>query len=161
MKNFRQFRETKKHNADEERMYVAIQLAIHAKSNGDHPAGAVLAWVGDKNISEHDTRFSDRNPLNYAIINVINKASDTLGYKKLSEAVLYTTIEPNLLCALAIQEAGIKEVVFGAFDDLEGYLSSKPLAESVVLDISAIGGVMGEECCKILPESMTEHVRYE
>jgi hypothetical protein len=59
------------------------------------------------------------------------------------------------------RKAGIKEVVFGAFDDLEGYLSSKPLAESVVLDISAIGGVMGEECCKILPESMTEHVRYE
>jgi tRNA(Arg) A34 adenosine deaminase TadA len=142
-------------------MTAAIASATHAKSLGDYPVAAVLAWAGGKTITEHDTRYTDRNPLNYAIINVINKASDTLGRKRLSEAVLYTTVEPNLMCLLAIQEAGIKEVVFGVYDDRDGYKSSRVLSEDVVLDVTAIGGMLGSRCGEILPESVREHIRYE
>lgn len=161
MKNFSDFKDNKRRITDVDHMKVAVELASHARSNGDYPVGAVLAWAGGRTISEHDTRYTDHNPLNYAIVNVINKAIDTLGQRRLSEAVLYTTVEPNLMCALMIQEAGIKEVVFGVYDDLEGFSSSKMLAEEVVLDVSVIGGVLGKECSDLLPGSIREHFRYE
>lgn len=142
-------------------MNAAIEVAAHAKSIGDYPVGAVLAWAGGKTVTEHDTRYTDYNPLNYAVINVLNKAADILGRKRLSEAVLYTTVEPNLLCMLAIQEAGIKEVVFGVYDDQDGYKSSRMLSDDALLEVTAVGGVQGQRCAELLPESVREHVRYE
>jgi tRNA(Arg) A34 adenosine deaminase TadA len=78
-----------------------------------------------------------------------------------SDAVVYSTLEPNLFCALALEAFGIKELVFGAYDDRDGYLSSSMLKEDIQLDISTLGGVLGEQCFRSLPMSMQEHVRYE
>jgi tRNA(adenine34) deaminase len=153
--------EQKRRSKDYDYMELALQVAAEAKSRGDLPIAAVLAWTGGKQFVEHDTRYSEHNPLCHAIINLINKAADTMGRKKMSEATLYCNLEPNLLCALAIESAGIKEVVFGAYDDKDGFLSASLLREDTQLDITAIGGVLGRECCESLPQSMHEHVRYE
>lgn len=161
MRSFQQFEDARRRFNDQDHMNAAIEIAVHGKSVGDYPVGAVLAWAGGRTITEHDTRYTDRNPLNYAVINVINKAADTLGRKRLGEAVLYTTVEPNLMCVLAIQEAGIKEVVFGAFDDQDGFKSSRMLADDALLEVTAVGGILGQRCCELLPESVREHVRYE
>jgi tRNA(Arg) A34 adenosine deaminase TadA len=159
MKSLNNFIENKKRLKDVDYMNLALEVATNAKSNGDVPVAAVLVWAGGRQLVEHDTRYSDHNPLNYAVLNVLNKAADTLGRKRLSEAVLYTNIEPNVMCALAMMAAGVKEVVFGAFDLREGFQSSDLLAAK--LDIAAMGGVLGKESCDLLPESMQEHIRYE
>lgn len=161
MKSLNKFLEDKQRNKDEEYMQSALDVASQAKSNGDVPVAAILVWAGGRQYVEHDSRYSDYNPLNYAIINLINKAAETLGPNKLKEAVLYSTIEPNVMCAMAIRDAGIKEVVFGAYDDKDGFISSGLLTDHTLLDITAVGGVLGEKCCHSLPESMCEHVRYE
>lgn len=161
MKGLDRFMEQKRRLKDSDYMQVALEVAAQAKSQGDIPIAAVLAWAGGRQLVEHDTRYSEQNPLCHAVINLINKAAGTISRKKLSEAVLYCTVEPNLLCALAIEAAGIKEVVFGAYDDKDGFASSGLLKEEVELDITAIGGVLGQECCDSLPQIMQEHVRYE
>jgi len=144
---------------DVDYMQVALEVAAQAKSNGDLPIAAVLVWAGGMQIVEHDTRYSDRNPLNHAVINVINKTTSTLN-RRLSDATLYCTLEPDLLCALAIKAAGIKEVVFGSYDYKDGFISSKVFDHNL-LEITAMGGVLGLECCNMLPDSMQDRLRYE
>jgi len=161
VKNLDGYMEQKRRLKDHDYMQIALEVAAEAKSRGDLPIAAVLVWAGGKQLVEHDTRYSEHNPLCYAVINLINKAAGTLGRKKLSEAVLYSNLEPNLLCALAIESAGVKEVVFGAYDDRDGFVSANLLKENTQLDITAIGGVLGQRCCESLPQSMQEHVRYE
>ncbi len=160
MQSMDKYMEGKRRFKDYDYMRVALEVSAQAKSNGDLPIAAVLVWAGGRQLVEHDTRYTDKNPLNHAIINLINKAAETLGRKNLGEAVLYSTLEPNTFCALAIASAGIKELVFGAYDDKDGFISSK-LLDHTLLDITAIGGVLGEDCCRALPQSMQEHVRYE
>lgn len=149
--------EGKKRLKDNDYMQVALDVAEQAKSNGNLPIAAVLVWAGCRQLVEHDTRYTEHNPLCTAVVNLINKAYDTLGRKTLSDAVLYTNIEPDLLSVMAMKAAGIKEVVFGAYDYKDGFLSA-PMLNSEALDISAIGGVLGESCCKVLPQSMQEYV---
>jgi tRNA(Arg) A34 adenosine deaminase TadA len=161
MKSLHKYIEGRKRLKDVDYMQVALEVAQHAKSNGDVPIAAVLVWGGGRQLVEHDTRYTDYNPLNHAIINLLNKAAETIGRKKLKESTLYCTLEPNLMCAMAIETAGVKEVIFGAYDDKEGFMSARLLADHTLLDITAIGGILGQECCLLLPESMQEHVRYE
>lgn len=153
--------EQKRRLKDTDYMQIVLDVASRAKSQGDLPVGAALVWAGGQKLVEHDTRYSEQNPLCHAVINLINKAAGTIGRKKLSEAVLYCTVEPNLFCALAIEAAGIKEVVFGVYDDRDGFTSSNLLKEGLELDITVIGGVLGEKCCETLPKLMQEHIRYE
>lgn len=161
MKSINEFLENKKRLVDSDYMSLVLEMAVHAKANGDVPVAAALAWTGNKYLIEHDTRYTDKNPLCHAVINLLNKAADTLGRLKLSEAVLYTNIEPNVMCAMAIRAAGIREVVFGAYDDRDGFMSSKLLNDYTILNLTAIGGINGEECVNVLPVSMHEHIRHE
>lgn len=161
MKSLDKFIEQKKRLKDSDYMQIALDVAMQAKSKGDFPIAAVLVWSGGKQLVEHDTRRSEQNPLCHAIINLINKAAGTISRKRLSEAVLYSTIEPNLLCALAMESAGIKEVVFGVYDDKNGFISGEFLKENTQLDIVTIGGVLGKECFESLPQIIQEYARYE
>ena len=155
------YMEKKRRSKDLDYMQVVLEVAAEAKSRGDLPIAAALVWAGGFQLVEHDTRYSEHNPLCHAIINVLNKASETLGRKKLKEAVLYTNLEPNLFCALALESAGVGEVVFGAYDDKDGFISASLLKEDAQLDISAVGGTLGKECRESLPLSMLEYVRHE
>lgn len=140
-------------------MNLALEAAGQARSRGNLSIAAVLAWADGTKLVEHDTRYTDHHPLSYAILNVINKAVETLGGKKISEAVLYSTVEPDLLCAFAIKAAGIKEVVYGVQDEKNGFISSK-LIDNTLLEITAIGNVLGKECHESLPKSIQEYTKY-
>ncbi len=161
MKNLDGYMAQKRRSKDHDYMQLTLEVAAEAKSRGDLPIAAVLVWSGGRQLVEHDTRYSEHNPLCHAVINLINKAAGTLGRKKLSEATLYTNLEPNLFCALAMESAGIKELVFGAYDDKDGFISTGDAKLEENLDITAIGGVLGQQCCEALPQSMQEHVHYE
>lgn len=136
---------------DEALMAEALRAAEHAKSNGDLPVGAVLAWPGGF-LAEGDTTYSERDPTAHACLNVLRKAAQTTRVR-LSEAVLYTTLEPCPLCAAAAEACGIGEVVFGAYDRVNGYWSGKRPDSGLVNK----GGVLGEECRAVLPFAFKEH----
>lgn len=156
MKNFHEHIEHRKRLSDDNYMRIALEAASHARSNGDVPVAAVLVWGNGKYLVESDTRYTERNPLNHAVINLLNKAASV----RIKDATVYTTLEPDLMCAMALKEAGVNVVVFGAYDDKDGFISSKLLKDHTVLGMTAIGGVLGKECVNSLPESIQEHVRH-
>ncbi len=117
----------------------------------------VIVFSNDSNIVEGNSVLTEHNPLCHAEINVMNKATQIMG-RRLKDCVLYSSLEPCILCASAAIEHGIKEVVFGAYDYGNGFMSSGKLNR---FPISAKGGVLGAECRHILPDKLKEHVSKE
>jgi tRNA(adenine34) deaminase len=158
MKKFSEYKELKHRLMYDTYMQIAIKEAEKGKLDGNLPVGAVLVLQGNY-VSDCNTDYSEHNSTNHAIINVINKAN--MINKPLHDAVIYSTVEPCLLCAMAIHYHGIKEVVFGAYDDKSGFVSSKLLVDHTFLNITYKGGVQAEKCIELLPKAMHENLRAE
>ena len=91
---------------DFECMELAIALAEEAAAAGEIPVGAVVA---DRETGE---------------ILAIEEAAKKRGSWRLSGCTLYVTLEPCPMCSGAIINARIDRVVFGAFDEKAGAVSS-------------------------------------
>jgi tRNA(adenine34) deaminase len=132
-KKFRDFTDHRKHLKDEEYMQIAIKEAQKAKLDGNIAVGAVLvtprAYYVDCN-----TTYSESDQCNHAEMNVIRKAAG-LQNRSLDDAVLYVTLEPCLMCAMAAYYNGIQEVIFGSYDEQFGFISSKMLVDHNFLGI--------------------------
>lgn len=141
---------------DKEYMEEALLCAKSAKAKGDLPIGAVLAWP-KRHLTEHDTTLTDVNPLETASVKVLRKAHDLMPYK-VKGSVLYCTVEPDECSVLSAHQAGVKEIIFGAYDLKNGFVSkSKKSLNLESLDISYRGGLMGKECFSILPNDVKDY----
>lgn len=158
--NFQDFLQKKRKKPDDHSFYMemALKAAENAKANGENPFGAVLVFPGGHMV-EHDTTFSDRDHTCHAEMNVIRKAAQT-RLRKMDDCVLYCTTEPCPMCVHAAYLNGIREIVFGAYDEQQGFLSSNKLLE-VAGEIMVKGGVMSEQCVNVLPGKMKERFRVE
>ena len=65
-----------------------------------------------------------QNTLAHAEITAINKASKVIGDWRLEECTLYVTLEPCQMCAGAIVQARIPEVVMGCMNPKAGCAGS-------------------------------------
>lgn len=133
-------------------MNEALRLAELAFLEGEVPVGAVVT-IGNKIIGTgRNRREKGKNALHHAEIEAINKACKRLGGWRLWECELYVTLEPCPMCAGAIINARIKNVVFGAYDKKNGACGSVTnLFESgFSYSPSYEGGFMEEECADVL-----------
>ncbi|MBL8005200.1 MAG: NUDIX domain-containing protein [Candidatus Kapabacteria bacterium] len=105
---------------DEHYMYLALNEAEIAASQGEVPVGAVIVRNGEIVGKGHNTIEQTQNVLNHAELNAIRMASETIGHKRLLECTMYVTLEPCSMCAGAIVLARIPRVVFGADDPKTG-----------------------------------------
>lgn len=104
---------------DERYMRRALALASGAEDSGDVPVGAVL--VSDSLIVEaRNEKESRADPTAHAEILAIREAARRLGTWRLSNATLYVTKEPCVMCAGAIVAARIKRLVYAANDPKGG-----------------------------------------
>jgi tRNA(adenine34) deaminase len=104
---------------DEKYLARAIELAQLAAADGDVPVGAVL--VSEELVLEAKNEKEIRpDPTAHAEMLLIREAARRLGVWRLSEATLYVTKEPCVMCAGAIIAARIKRVVYGAKDPKGG-----------------------------------------
>lgn len=158
-KKFSDFADRRKHLKDEEYMQMAIKEAEKAQFDGNPAIGAVLV-TGKGFYTDGNTAYSESDHCNHAEMNVIRKAASVQD-RSLNDAVLYSTLEPCIMCSMAAYYNGIREVVFGAYDDASGFVSSKLLSDHTFLGITYKGGVLGKECMKLLPEDYQEHLRIE
>ena len=132
----------------------AIELAKIASLNGEIPVGAVIVKDG-KIIGEgYNMREQKKNALSHAEIEAINNACSKLGDWRLDDCTIYVTLEPCPMCAGAIVNARIKEVVFGAYDKTMGCIDSVTNINSFPFakDITIFGGIREDECKKILTD---------
>mgnify|MGYP003575982204 CR=1 FL=1 len=94
-------------------MQRCLDLAAKAKANGKTPVGAVI--VRDEDIIAEGIEGGPElpSPLAHAEVVAIINAIDKLGSKDLSGCVLYTNVEPCLMCSYLIRQTKISKVVYG------------------------------------------------
>ena len=107
-----------------EPMRQALELAREAAQEGEVPVGAVVVCEG-KIISEgRNRREKDKNALCHAELEAIDGACRALGDWRLWKCQLYVTLEPCPMCAGAIINARIPQVIYGASDPKAGSCGS-------------------------------------
>ncbi len=138
---------------NEKYMRQALKLAKKAMDYGDVPIGCVIVYEGKVIGRGYNRRNKDKSSLAHAEIMAIKKASKVIGDWRLEGCRMYVTLEPCQMCAGAIVQARIPEVVIGCMNPKAGS------AGSVInlLDIkefnhqvSITKGVMEQECSDIL-----------
>lgn len=139
---------------DLEYMAEAIEEAKLAENIDEVPIGAVIVRDGKIIARAHNTRETSKCATHHAEILAIEEACRTLGGWRLPETTLYVTLEPCAMCAGAIINARIPNVVFGAPDLRFGAFGS-------LLDLSEVPlnhkpdvrrGVRADECKNMLSE---------
>ena len=104
---------------DESYMRRALELAIAAEVDGDVPIGAILV-SGDLVLEAKNEKESRSDATAHAEMLLIAQASAQLGVWRLSDATLYVTKEPCVMCAGAVLAARLKRIVYGARDPKGG-----------------------------------------
>ena len=134
-------------------MRLALTEAEKAAACGETPVGAVLVVDGEIVAVAHNMRESWQDPTAHAELMVLREASTRLGRWRLSDATLYVTLEPCLMCAGAMVLARLGRLVYGCRDQKAGALGS---VYDVVRDgrlnhlFRITPGVLEAECREVL-----------
>jgi tRNA(adenine34) deaminase len=141
---------------DMRHMAHALQLAAHARdAENEVPVGAVLVHeasvIGlgwNRNITLHD-------PTAHAEVMAMRAAGEKLRNHRLIGATLYVTLEPCVMCAMAMIHARLGRVVYAASDPKTGAAGS---VFNTLVDerhnhrMTVAGGLMADESAAMLRE---------
>jgi tRNA(adenine34) deaminase len=148
----------------DEYMQAAIEQATLAAAAGEVPIGAVLV-VNDRIISESFNQpITSVDPTAHAELLVLREAAHALGNYRLTDATVYVTIEPCLMCVGALVHARVREVVYGATEPKTGALVSAVRAlEQPGLNhrFAVTGGVLEAECRSLIQKFFWDKRRSE
>ena len=97
-------------------MEKALELAQRAGEMGEVPIGAILVKDSFCVAAAHNLREQSGNPIAHAEMLAIQEASQKIGNWRLTDTVLYVTLEPCPMCAGAIVLARIPKVVYATHD---------------------------------------------
>lgn len=111
-------------SVEEKYMKEALKQAKKAYALGEVPIGCVIVHEGKIIGRGYNRRNTDKNTLAHAEITAINKASKVICDWRLEECTLYVTLEPCQMCAGAIVQARIPEVVMGCMNPKAGCAGS-------------------------------------
>jgi tRNA(adenine34) deaminase len=135
-------------------MDKAIALANKALATGDVPVGAIIVNSDGELIgSGANEREADNDPTAHAEIVAIRKAASYLQNSRLDGCTLVVTLEPCAMCAGAIAQSRISNLIFGAWDEKAGAVGS---VWDVIRDpralykINVTSGIREAECAKLL-----------
>ncbi len=144
--------------AEKRFMEEALTEAELAYKNGETPVGAVVVKDGEIVSRAHNRTEELKDPSAHAELLALAAASEILGDRSLSGCVLYVTMEPCPMCAGACLNFRIGAVVYGAYDKRAGAFGSVSDLGSGAFGqrVTAVGGVMREECAKLLNDFFRE-----
>ncbi|MEJ2717589.1 MAG: tRNA adenosine(34) deaminase TadA [Deltaproteobacteria bacterium] len=141
-------------NSSEERfMSRALDLAKMAARQGETPVGAVVVQHGAIIGSGYNRVEAEIDPTAHAEMIALREAARNRGDWRLPEASVYVTLEPCLMCAVALIHARVKRLVFGARDHRWGGVGSLfDISHDPRLnhEIEVVCGVMEEEAVALL-----------
>jgi tRNA(adenine34) deaminase len=142
-------------SADVGWMRRALAAAEEARERGEVPIGAcVRLGASLLAVSGNRTR-TDCDPTAHAEIIALRGAARAFGNYRLTDAVVYSTIEPCAMCAGALVQARVRRLVYGAPDERAGAVASHfHICESSSLNhqIEVTSGVLEAECRAIMQE---------
>ena len=127
-------------------MKEAIRQAKKARALEEVPIGCVIVSEG-------------KNTLSHAELNAIRKASRKLGDWRLEGCTMYVTLEPCQMCAGALVQSRIDEVVIGSMNPKAGCAGS--VLNLLEVDgfnhkVKITRGVLEEECSVMLSDFFRE-----
>ena len=135
-------------------MDEAIAIARQATSTGDVPVGAIIINADGVIIGRgSNEREAHSDPTAHAEIVAIRSATSRLQNSRLDGSTLIVTLEPCAMCAGAIAQARISNLIFGAWDQKAGAVGS---VWDVIRDPRALhkmnvtAGIREAECAKLL-----------
>jgi tRNA(adenine34) deaminase len=134
-------------------MRLALQEAERAAASGEVPVGAVIVRDGRLLAAAHNQREQLRDPTAHAEMIAITQAATAIEDWRLERCTLYVTLEPCPMCAGAILQARIPEVVFGATDPKAGAVQTlyQLLSDSRLNHrVQVHSGVCAGDCGQIL-----------
>ena len=137
----------------EKYMKEALRQAKKAYALGEVPIGCVIVHEGKIIGRGYNRRNTDKNTLAHAEITAINKASRKLGDWRLEGCTLYVTLEPCQMCAGAIVQARIDEVVIGSMNPKAGCAGSVLNlleVEKFNHQVKITRGIMEDTCSEML-----------
>lgn len=111
---------------DKRLMERALELAAEALEAKEVPVGCVFTVNGDVVAESRNTVNITHNPTRHAEMNCIdallnhckeNKINHKNYFQKVS---VYVTVEPCIMCAAALNNLQIKEVIYGCANDRFG-----------------------------------------
>lgn len=140
-------------------MAGAVALAEEAAAAGEVPVGCVITNQEGEIIGRgRNCREETGDASAHAEMLAIREACRAMGDWRLDGCTLYVTLEPCPMCAGAILQARIPQVIFGARDPKGGAMGG-------VLDLfwenfnhrpAVIAGVMERECTELLKKFFME-----
>ena len=139
--------------SDEEFMRLAIAEAEKAAAEGEVPIGALVVMDGEIKGRGHNRVIQLSDPTAHAEIEALRDAAKAIGNYRLTDARLYSTIEPCAMCAGAIVHARIGRLVYGAKDEKAGAVDTYlNICTTDFLNhkVSVQGNILEGECRRVL-----------
>jgi tRNA(adenine34) deaminase len=143
-------------------MRAALDQAHLGLAAGEVPVGAVLVFGDAIVASAFNQPITANDPTAHAEMLVLREAARVLGNYRLTDATVYVTVEPCLMCVGALVHARVREVVYGASEPKTGALVSTVRAlESPGVNhrFAVAGEVLEDECRAIIQEFFREKRR--
>jgi len=143
-------------------MRQAIAEAKKAFEKDEVPVGAIIVYDNKVIAKAHNQREMLLDPTAHAEMIAITQASAYLQNWRLSDTTVYITLEPCTMCAGALVQARVKNLVYGAKDEKQGACES---TVNLVNDprfnhrINVISGVLEDECSLLLKQFFLEKRR--
>ena len=132
-------------------MNRAIEEAIKTPIS-EIPVGCIITCNNKIIASCHNRKEEYNDVTAHAEILAIKEAQSKLNRWRLDDCTMYVTLEPCPMCAWAILQSRIKNLYFGSYDIQYGGFSVYRLQSKTNSSINIYGGIMEEECDKLLKE---------
>jgi tRNA(adenine34) deaminase len=136
-------------------MNRALDEAYEAYKLDEVPIGAVIVKDGKVIGKGYNRKEVSLDTTNHAEIMAIREASKNLKNWRLTDCTMYVTVEPCPMCAGAIVNSRISELVIGAMDPKGGACGSLyNIVEDHRLNhrVEVRRGVLEEECSNIMKD---------
>jgi tRNA(adenine34) deaminase len=101
-------------------MREALKEAQKAFDENEVPVGAVAVFKNQIIGRGHNQTERLQDPTAHAEILAITAAANALNSWRLKDVVVYSTVEPCIMCAGALVLARVKKIIFGAHDEKFG-----------------------------------------
>lgn len=136
-------------------MREALRAAQEANERGEVPVGTcIVSGETLLAIAGNRTR-TDQDPTAHAEIVALREAARKLGNYRLTDAIVYSTIEPCAMCAGGLIQARVRRLVYGAIDERAGAVESRfRICDTDFLNhrIEVTAGVLEDECRALMQE---------
>ena len=136
-------------------MKMALDQARAALELDEVPVGAVIHRGGRVIGAAHNLTRQLRDPTAHAEMLAITQAAEAIGDWRLTDCIMYVTLEPCPMCAGALVNSRMPMVVYGASDPKAGAVSSLfELLNDPRLNHRAetVSGVLADTCGLMLTE---------